>query len=86
MIKPKNVWKMLKNLTSKTKAHEEHFLGATTKCMEDCWKPSLRHSPEHFVLHVRTNHFKSEECLKIITKFILNIAVSPKKENRAVSI
>ena len=77
---------MLKKLLSKTKVYEEHFSGAITKCMEDYWKLLLRHSSDHFNLHVRTNHFKSEECPEIITKFILDIAVSPKKENHAVSI
>ena len=51
MIKHLNGWEMSKRINSKCKIFVKTFSGATTTCMEEYTKPSLRMSPNHFILH-----------------------------------
>ena len=50
-----NGWEMAKRIESDCKIYVKSFSGATVSCMEDYMKPSIRNSPEHFILHVGTN-------------------------------
>ena len=48
--------KCQKKVKSDCKIFVKHFSGATTNCMEDYMKPSLRKDPNHIILHVGTNN------------------------------
>ena len=42
--------------------------------------------PDHFILHVGTNYFKSEKSSEFIAESIIDLAVSLKNEKRDISI
>ena len=50
-----NGWDLSKKLNPKCKVMVRSFPGATTQCMNDYVKPSIRAQPDHFILHVGTN-------------------------------
>ena len=54
MLKHLNSWEMSKKVKSDCKIFVKHFSGATTNCMKDYMKPSLRKDPNQIVLHVGT--------------------------------
>ena len=62
------------------------FSGAKTTCMNDYAKPSVRSSPDHFILHVGTNDLSSDKSPEEIARSIIDLATSIKKEKRDVSI
>ena len=47
--------KCQKKVKSDPKIFFKHFSGATTNCIKDYMKPSLRKDPNHIILHVGTN-------------------------------
>ena len=55
MIKHLNGWELSKKLNANCKVFVKTFSGAKTTCMNDYVKPSLRSSPDHFILYVGTN-------------------------------
>ena len=55
MMKQTNGCKISKKLPLNTMVYVKHCLVAKTRCMEDYSKPSLYDSPDHFILHMRTN-------------------------------
>ena len=61
-----NGWEMTKRIQSDCKIYVKSFSGATVSCMEDYMKPSIRNSPEHFILHVGTNDLYSEKSSKVL--------------------
>ena len=62
------------------------FSGAKTTCMHDYVKPSVRSSPDHFILHVGTNDLPSDKSLEEIARSIIDLATSVKNEKHDVSI
>ena len=54
MLKHLNSWEMSKKVKSDCQIFVKHFSGATTNCMKDYMKPSLRKDPNQIVLHVGT--------------------------------
>ena len=62
------------------------FSGAKTKCMKDYMKPSLRESPDHFILHVGTNDLKTEISPELIAKSIVHLATTFEVNSRDVSV
>ena len=54
MVKHLNGWEMSKKLNANCKVFVKTFSGAKTTCMHDYVKPSVRSSPDHFILHVGT--------------------------------
>ena len=63
-----------------------HFSGATTNCMEDYMKPSLRKDSNHIILHEGTNGLILDRTLQEIATSIVNLASSIKGEYCDVSI
>ena len=55
MIRHVNGWDLSKKLKPKCKVMVRSFPGATTHCMNDYVKSSIRAQPDHFILHVGTN-------------------------------
>ena len=55
MTKSLNGYEMAKKINTNCKIYVKSFPGATTADMEDYMKPSVRKSPDHFILHVGTN-------------------------------
>ena len=45
-------------------------------CMKDYAKPSLRSTPNHFILHVGTNNLNSNQTSEVIAKEIVDLATS----------
>ena len=62
------------------------FSDARTTCMNDYIKPSVRSSPDHFILHVGTNDLSSDKSLEEIARSIINLAISIKNKKHDVSI
>ena len=55
MIKHTNGLGISKNLNPGCKLFVRKLPGATTQCMDDYVKPSIRTQIDHFILHVETN-------------------------------
>ena len=49
--------------------------------MKNYMKPSLRNTPNHFILHVGTNDLNSNQTSEVIAKEIVDLATSIKKTN-----
>ena len=68
VIKHLNGWEMSKKLDANCKVFLKTFSGAKTTCMNDYVKPSVRSSPDHFILHVGTNDLPSDESSEEIAR------------------
>ena len=55
MLKHLNDWEISKKFKNACKIFVKHFSSATTNCMEDYIKLSLRKDPNHIILHLETN-------------------------------
>ena len=60
MVKHLNGWEMSKKLNANSKVFVKTFSDAKTTWMNDYVKPSVRSSPDHFILHVGPNDLSSE--------------------------
>ena len=69
---------MSNKVKSDCKIFVKHFAGATTNCMEDYMKPSLRKDPNHIILHVGTNDLILDRTSQDIATSIVNLACSIK--------
>ena len=69
---------MSNKVKSDCKIFAKHFAGATTNCMEDYMKPSLRKDPNHIILHVGTNDLILDRTSQDIATSIVNLACSIK--------
>ena len=79
MLKHLNDWEMSKKkVKSDCKIFVKQFSGATTNCMEDYMKPSLRKDPNHIILHVGTNDLILDRTSQDIATSIVNLACSIK--------
>ena len=54
--------------------------------MKDFAKPSLRSTPNHFILHVGTNDLNSNQTSEVIAKEIVDLATSLKNNQHDVSV
>ena len=86
MIKHTNGWEIAKKLKPECKVFVRNFPGATTQCMADYMKPSIRAKPNHFILHVGTNDLSSNRPPDEIAKAIIDLASELKSEKSGVSI
>ena len=87
MIKHLNGWDMSKKVhKSECKVYVKSFPGAKTSCMKDYVKPSLRSTPNHFILHVGTNDLNSNQTSEVIAKEIVDLATSLKNNQHDVSV
>ena len=86
MVKHLNGWEMSKKLNANSKVFVKTFSDAKTTCMNDYVKPSVRSSPDHFILHVGPNDLSSEKSSEEIARSIIDLAISIKNEKHDVSI
>ena len=86
MVKHINGWEMAKKVNTDCKVFVKSFSGATTQCMVDYMKPSIRTQPDHFILHVGTNNLTSNTPSAEIARKIINLASEMKSEKSDVSI
>ena len=88
MVKHINEWDLAKKTKGNCqfKVYVKLFFGATRDCMIDYSKPSVRHEPNYFILHVGINDLKSEESPEFIIESMIDLAVSLKNEKQDVSI
>ena len=77
---------MSKKLNANCKVLVKTFSGAKTTCMSDCLKPSVRSSPDHFILHVGTNDLSLYKSLEEIARSIIDLATSLKNQKHDASI
>ena len=76
MIRHLNGWDMSKKAhKSECKLYVKSFPGGKTSCMKDYVKPSLRSTPNHFILHVGTNDLNSNQTSGVIAKKIVDLAL-----------
>ena len=73
MIKHANEWEIAKKLKPECKVFARNFPGATTQCMADYMKPSIRAKPNDFILLVGTNDFNSNRPPDEIAKAIIDL-------------
>ena len=64
----------------------KHFSRATTTCMRDYMKPSLRNAPKHFILHIGINDHNIEQSSESIAQGIPNLADSSKNDYHDISM
>ena len=76
----------VQKLNANCKVFVKTFSGAKTTCMHDYVKPSVRSSPDRFILHVGTNDLSSDKSPQEIAKSITDRATSIKNEKHDVSI
>ena len=86
MIKRTNQWEIVKKLKPECKVSVRIFSRATTQCMADYIKPSIRAKANHFILHVGTNDLNSKRTPDEITKISIDLASELKSEKSHVSI
>ena len=85
MIKHTNRWEIAEKLKPEYKVFVRSFPGATTQCMADYMKPSVRVKPSHFILHVGTGDLYSNVPPDEIAKAIIDLASELKSEKSDVS-
>ena len=74
-------YKMKQCLSSNDKVFVKSFSGATTECMTDYVKPSLKYNPDIIILHCRSNNLRSiDESAEDIANNVINLAKSIKSE------
>ena len=77
---------MSKKFKANRKVSLKTFSGAKTTCMNSYVKPSVKSSPDHFILHVGTNGLSFEKLSEEIARSIIDLATSFKNETHDVSI
>ena len=86
MIKHTNGCEMETKLKPECKVFLRIFPGATNQCIDGYMKPSIRGTPNHFILHVGKNKLNSNAPPDEIAKTITNVASELKSEKSHVSI
>ena len=78
IVRHLNGWEMSKKLNANCKVFVETFSGAKTTRINNYVKPSVRSSPDHFILHVRTNNLLPDKSPEEIARSIIDLATSIK--------
>ena len=78
--------KWQKQTNTNCKIYVKSFSVATTADMEDYMKPSVRKSPDHFILHVGTNDLSANKSPLETANEIINLACKLKTESHDVSV
>ena len=86
MVKHINGWGMAKKVNTDCKVFVKSFSGATTQCMVDDMKPSIRTQPDHFILHVGTNDLTSNTPSDEIARNIISLASCYKNPDKPTCI
>ena len=86
MVKHLNGWEMSKKLNANCKVFVKTFSGAKTTFTHDYVKPSVRSSPDHFILHVGTNDLSLDKYPEEIARSINDLATLIKNGKHVVSM
>ena len=86
MIKHTNGWEIARKLKANCKVYAKSFPGATTQCMMDYMKPSIRAKPDHIILYVGTNELQSNATPSEIAEKVTSLASEIKCNKCEVSI
>lgn len=86
MVKDIKGFKMRNGMKNREKIYIKCFPGATTQCMEDYVKPSLKHKPDIILLHVGTNDLRSSKSAEMIAKEVINLSIKIKNQENEVII
>ena len=71
---------------SECKIYVKSFPGPKTTCMKDYVKPSLRSTPNHFILCVGMNDLNSNQASEVTAKEIVDLSTSLKNNRHYVSV
>ena len=86
VIKDIKAQKMKKNIPKGEKIFIKSFPGATTECMVDYIKPSLKYNPDLIILHTGVNDLRSKKSANVIADNIVNLACEVKTFSNDVVI
>ena len=86
IIKGIEARRMRHDLTPGDKIYIKSFPGATIECMEDYVKPTIKHNPTTFVLHVGTNDLRAEKSPEDIATKIICLAESLKTATNKIIV
>ena len=77
---------MRKRIPKGDKIYVKSFSGATTECIRDYVKPSLRFHPDLIILHTGVNNIRSNNSPNVIAEDIVNLACDIKNKSNDVVI
>lgn len=86
LVKDVKAFKMKKSVNKGDKLYVKSFPGATTNCMSDYIKPSLRYNPDLVIIHCGSNDLRSQKTPNIIADDIVELASKSKTETNDVVI
>ena len=81
MIKHVNGYDMSKKLKN-CKVYVKSFSGSKVQCMKDHMKLSMRKKPDHTILHVGTNDLHGDRPSDLITKSVVDLAITLKSNSQ----
>ena len=65
---------------------DETFPGATTECMKDYVKPTMKYNPDFVILHTGTNDLKSNKSSEEISNDIIKLALDIKTDQNDIVV
>ena len=74
LLKDIKSYKMNNDIQPKGKSIIKSFPGATTACMGDYLRPSIKYNPDVVILHCGTNILRSNKDANVISNDIINLA------------
>ena len=87
IVKSVHGYLLTKKLRNKKLIKIRSFSGARVSCMYDHVEPTIREfNPNHIILHVGTNELKSSKTASLISRSVIDLALSLKSETNAVTI
>ena len=86
IVKDVNAIKMRRCLPKGDKVYVKSFPGATTECMVDYVKPSLKYNPDLIIIHTGVNNLRTKKSPEVIADEIIKLACSIKTTSNEVVI
>ena len=77
---------MREAIKSNDKIFIKSFPGATTECMSDDVKPSLKYKPDLMIIHKGTNDLRSDKTPSDITEEIINLIERIKTDENEIIV
>ena len=68
------------------KIYVKTFPGATTECMKDYVKPTMKYNPDFVILHTGTNDLKSNKSSEEISDDIIKLALDIKTDQSDIVV
>ena len=86
IIKDIKSYEMKRCMKRGEKIYVKTFPGATTDCMKDYVKPSIKHNPDFVISHTGTNDLKSTKSAMEISDEIIKLALDIKTDENEVVV